>query len=80
VGVKKSELEGFSEPNPRKGTETMEFNTEMGIGQLPIQCFSEPNPRKGTETWMLRVTVYFPVSCFSEPNPRKGTETTTETR
>ncbi len=62
----------FSEPNPRKGTETKGEDRAV----LVLAGFSEPNPRKGTETLLdtNEYPFFFPL-CFSEPNPRKGTET-----
>ncbi len=63
----------FSEPNPRKGTETcIDHNS---VGYLFALSFSEPNPRKGTETEFTSSIVPMNSPCFSEPNPRKGTET-----
>ncbi len=64
----------FSEPNPRKGTETT--NKRESLIGFPL-CFSEPNPRKGTETrlTLTALTYLFLGVRFSEPNPRKGTET-----
>jgi len=38
----------FSEPIPRKGTETIHLPPQLPRSQHP--CFSEPIPRKGTET------------------------------
>jgi len=64
----------FSEPNPRKGTETVSWF--LVAHQIWSESFSEPNPRKGTETlgfFILSLTN--PAIGFSEPNPRKGTET-----
>ncbi len=40
----------FSEPNPRKGTETLYFWDRLRIS---ASSFSEPNPRKGTETLLF---------------------------
>jgi len=41
-------IAGFSEPIPRKGTETLLTRYQEKREQL--SCFSEPIPRKGTET------------------------------
>jgi len=40
---------GFSEPIPRKGTET---ELLQNLRQYKLLCFSEPIPRKGTETFI----------------------------
>jgi len=46
--VDRYHLQSFSEPIPRKGTET---GVVLNGWPKPIgQCFSEPIPRKGTET------------------------------
>jgi len=67
---------GFSEPIPRKGTETP-TTTYAWILELH-QGFSEPIPRKGTETlYLLSVSLTGSLFRFSEPIPRKGTETRT---
>ncbi len=64
----------FSEPIPRKGTETVHCCTERR--KHLCHRFSEPIPRKGTETRGLLLAVRkFWQSSFSEPIPRKGTET-----
>jgi len=65
----------FSEPIPRKGTETRSILPISSTS--PDSCFSEPIPRKGTETpRKIRelLSIIFE-HCFSEPIPRKGTET-----
>jgi len=66
----------FSEPIPRKGTETAR---PVKIEEKKNQVrFSEPIPRKGTETfWEKYLHEPFIITSFSEPIPRKGTETTT---
>jgi len=63
----------FSEPIPRKGTET----ADLVIAQDDYKgCFSEPIPRKGTETTLVASILLLVVhTSFSEPIPRKGTET-----
>jgi len=70
-------LPGFSEPIPRKGTETLYHRHLLLRGVRG--GFSEPIPRKGTETLTFK-TANCPVfphrNSFSEPIPRKGTETT----
>jgi len=65
----------FSEPIPRKGTETMLSSIQKRFLQLATG-FSEPIPRKGTETFIQYEVVDLELSTgFSEPIPRKGTET-----
>jgi len=45
----------FSEPIPRKGTETSP--NEYSLGLFCCICFSEPIPRKGTETQYTKCTI-----------------------
>jgi len=64
----------FSEPIPRKGTETT--TAFCSFICFSRRCFSEPIHRKGTETTLLiRGQRRSGRPCFSEPIPRKGTET-----
>jgi len=65
----------FSEPIPRKGTETKPF--KISLASLFIEVFQNLFPARGRKlpSTGMELSSYSGEASFSEPIPRKGTET-----
>jgi len=70
-------IQSFSEPIPRKGTETIPDQVSYG---KTVNVFQNLFPARGRKRCAYWLMVQFTSICsFSEPIPRKGTETTVVT-
>ncbi len=68
----------FSEPIPRKGTETTPDTAQAGTKLYEV--FQNLFPERGLKLMHILTTLLARLRCFSEPIPRKGTETLTPLR
>jgi len=75
MGVAGDKKEGcFSEPIPRKGTETIVVFSQS-VSPVLGKVFQNLFPARGRKLFLANSADRFSLSSFSEPIPRKGTET-----